>query len=412
MNKILRYSFIAVLAFICNVSFADTVVTFTAGTDNGSYDAADKGAAGADKITKDGVTIETSYGAFAAVNKNTNAAEYRIYKSSSFKASVTSGTIKKIVFTCTAKGKNKQGPGCFDGEGYTYEEDGYLGTWIGNAASVTLNASSNQVRATKIEVTIDANGQGSGETPTPPVETKKAENIAAFKALESGTTAILNLNNAQVIYKNVYKTNSGTTNTEYYVRDASGAIQFYNTGLELNENQILNGTVEVKYSPYYEMPQAAKATNTSADNLNITDGEVAVPTKVTVADLSTDKYLADLVTVENVKFTSEKSGKYTNNYLVNDDDKVMVYDKFKRGITFPTDEATYNVTGIFVTAKLSGNIVKELAPTVAPTTTTNINNITTDATSVNAPAYNLAGQKVSASYKGVVIKAGKKYIQK
>ena len=44
--------------------------------------------------------------------------------------------------------------------------------------------------------------------------------------------------------------------------------------------------------------------------------------------------------------------------------------------------------------------------------TTNINNITTDATLENAPAYNLAGQKVGKAYKGVVIKAGKKFIQK
>lgn len=44
--------------------------------------------------------------------------------------------------------------------------------------------------------------------------------------------------------------------------------------------------------------------------------------------------------------------------------------------------------------------------------TTNINSITTDEADVNAPAYNLAGQKVGKEYKGVVIKAGKKFIQK
>ena len=44
--------------------------------------------------------------------------------------------------------------------------------------------------------------------------------------------------------------------------------------------------------------------------------------------------------------------------------------------------------------------------------TTGINNITTDATLENAPAFNLAGQKVGKAYKGVVIKAGKKFIQK
>ena len=44
--------------------------------------------------------------------------------------------------------------------------------------------------------------------------------------------------------------------------------------------------------------------------------------------------------------------------------------------------------------------------------TTGITNITTDDTTLNAPAYNLAGQKVGKEYKGVVIKAGKKFIQK
>ena len=39
-----------------------------------------------------------------------------------------------------------------------------------------------------------------------------------------------------------------------------------------------------------------------------------------------------------------------------------------------------------------------------------ISNVTVDA-SENAPAYNLAGQAVSASYKGVVIKGGKKFRQ-
>ena len=409
MNKILRYSFIAMLAFICNVSFADTVVTFTAGTENGSFDASKPGA---DKITKEGVTIETSNGAFAASNQGTGNSEYRIYKSSTFTATVAEGNIKKIVFTCTANGTTKYGPGCFTGEGYTYEESGEFGTWEGNATSVTLTASSNQVRATKIEVTIDANGQGGGETPTPPTEqTTKAENIAAFKALTSGTTAILALTNAQVLYKNVYTTKSGATNTEYYIRDASGAIQFFNTDLDLNVNQILNGTVEVKYSPYNDMPEAAKSTNTSAEKLTITDGEVAVPTKVTVADLSTDKYLCDLVTVENVKITTEEEGTFTNKYLVSGDDKVMFYDKFKTNVAI-TDGEGYNVTGILVTANLSGKIVKELAPISAPTST-GINSITADVDSAkDAPIFNLSGQRVGKNAKGVLIKNGKKYVVK
>lgn len=400
MKNYLRYAFIAVLAFICNVSFAQTVVTFTAETDKGSFDATETGA-GADKITKDGVTIQTSNGAFAA-------AQYRIYKSATFTVSSTVGNITKVVITCTANGTAKYGPGSFTGDNYK-ASTGKDGTWSGNAAKLTLTASSNQVRATKVEVTIG--GETGGETPTPPVEETKAENIAAFKALASGTTATLTLKNAQVVYKNVYTTKkSGATNTEYYVRDASGAIQFFNTDLELNVNQVINGTVEVTYSLFNELPEATKTANTSAEKLTITDGETAVPTKVTVADLTSNKYLCDLVTVENANIISETSGTYTNQYLTNGTDKVMIYDKFKTKTNI-TDGEGFDVTGIFVTAKLSGNIIKEFAPISAPVPT-GINNITTEATDANAPAYNLAGQKVGKEYKGVVIKAGKKFIQK
>lgn len=249
---------------------------------------------------------------------------------------------------------------------------------------------------------------GSPDSPDVP-STPTADNIAAFKALTSGTTAILTLKDAQVVYKNVYTTSKGATNTEYYVRDASGAIQFYNTDLELEVGQILKGTVEVKYSPFNDMPEAAKTANTSAEKLTITTGTVT-PKTVTVTDLTNDTYLCDLVTVENAKIATEEEGTYTNQYLISGDDKVMVYDKFKTGAKIENGEG-FNVTGILVTAKLSGNIVREFAPISAPVAT-GISNITTDAASANAPVYNLAGQKVSASYKGVVVKAGKKYIQK
>ncbi|EKC50975.1 hypothetical protein LEA_17634 [human gut metagenome] len=43
---------------------------------------------------------------------------------------------------------------------------------------------------------------------------------------------------------------------------------------------------------------------------------------------------------------------------------------------------------------------------------TGINNTFVAPAAKNAPVYNLAGQQVGASYKGVVIKNGKKYVQK
>ena len=52
MNKILRYSFVALLAMIMGSAWADDV-TFTAGTDKGTNGTSGK----PDTMTKDGITI-------------------------------------------------------------------------------------------------------------------------------------------------------------------------------------------------------------------------------------------------------------------------------------------------------------------------------------------------------------------
>ncbi|MCW4125021.1 hypothetical protein [Segatella copri] len=74
-------------------------------------------------------------------------------------------------------------------------------------------------------------------------------------------------------------------------------------------------------------------------------------------------------------------------------DVVVVYGKLKKyGTTYEFDKNNILIS-------LNG-------------TTTGITNITTDEAAKNAPVYNLAGQKVTKAYKGVVIKNGKKMIQK
>lgn len=415
MNKILRYSFIALLAFICDFAFAgETTIDFTKLT-----------------VTKtdDGYTLKSGDFTFAAVKnnggtaptQNDNSKDLRHYVKNTL--TITGAKMTKIVFAMSDAGL-KQWADITASEGkITIDKDAKTTTWENATGStaITLTVGDENKYGTNEKkkagqfdissVVITSDGQGGGETPTPPAEeTTKAENIAAFKALGSGTTAILTLTNAQVVYKNKYTTKKGATNTEYYIRDASGAIQFYNTGLDLKVNQILNGTVEVKYSPFNDMPEAAKSTNTSAEKLTITDGEAAVPTKVTVADLTSNKYLCDLVTVENANIISETSGDYTNQYLTNGTDKVMIYDKFKTNVTISEGEG-YDVTGVLVTAKLSGNIVKELAPISAPVAT-GINHISAAVDSADAPVYNLSGQRVGKNAKGVLIKNGKKYVVK
>lgn len=421
MNKILRISMIAVLALIANFSFAGvSTIDFTKLSVKTVSDVDNKENNGYTFTSGDFTFTAKKNKGQAAPTQNANSKDLRHYAKNSI--TISGAKMTKMVFTMSEAGKRQWATVTASEGTMTVDKTNGTTTWenTNGSSSVTLTVgdkndngtnkskTAGQFNVDKVDITSD--GQGGGETPTPPAEETKAENIAAFKALTSGTTATLTLKDAQVVYKNVYATKSGATNTEYYVRDASGAIQFFNTDLELNVNQIINGTVEVKYTLYNEMTEATKTANTSAEKLTITDGETAVPTKVTVADLTSNKYLCDLVTVENANIISETSGTYTNQYLTNGTDKVMIYDKFKTEISI-TDGEGLDVTGILVTTKLSGNIIKELAPISAPIPT-GINNITTDATLENAPAFNLAGQKVGKAYKGVVIKAGKKFIQK
>lgn len=421
MIKILRISMIAVLALIANVSFAGvSTIDFTKLAVKTVSDENNKENNGYTFTSGDFTFTAKKNKGQAAPTQNASTKDLRHYAKNTI--TISGAKMTKMVFTISNAGKTRWAKVTASEGTMTVDKTNGTATWENTvgSSSVTLTVGdkneygtdaktkAGQFNVDKVDITSD--GQGGGETPTPPAEEIKAENIAAFKALASGTTATLTLKNAQVVYKNVYTIKSGATNTEYYVRDASGAIQFFNTDLELNVNQVINGTVEVTYSPFNELPEAKKTANTSAEKLTITDGEAAVPTKVTVADLTTNKYLCDLVTVENVNITTEEEGNYTNNYLVSGDDKVMIYDKFKTNVTISEGEG-YDVTGVLVTAKLSGNIIKELAPISAPVPT-GINNITTEATDANAPAFNLSGQRVGKNAKGVLIKNGKKYVVK
>jgi hypothetical protein len=112
---------------------------------------------GPESITKDGVTISTTKGRW-------NVDQYRVFKGASFTVK-SDQTITQVVIECTANGETKYGPGCFDViDGYSYE--GKIGTWSGSAKEITLTATSNQVRMTKVTVTIDGDVTPSISAPT------------------------------------------------------------------------------------------------------------------------------------------------------------------------------------------------------------------------------------------------------
>ena len=130
--------------------------------------------AGAQTGTVEGVTVAVTNGMTGKTNDEGET--MRIYKDATLTISAESN-ITGIVFTCTANGTTKYGPGCFNAQdGYSYEASGKTGTWTGSAKSVTFTAGGAQVRATQIVVTLEGGS-------TPPVEMTDAEKLEAYIAL-------------------------------------------------------------------------------------------------------------------------------------------------------------------------------------------------------------------------------------
>lgn len=93
-----------------------------------------------------GIKIEISTGLI-------NVANIRVYKGQTLKLTSNIGLMTKVVFTCTASGEAKYGPGCFTGTNYTAGEE-KTGTWelTAGASSLSLTAEANQVRITQMEI--------------------------------------------------------------------------------------------------------------------------------------------------------------------------------------------------------------------------------------------------------------------
>lgn len=461
MNKILRFTFVAAMALVSSLSFAQTTVTFTAGTDKAS-------AIGAATLTKDGVSI--AIGANGGDLSRTD--NYRLYQNQDLTISSTAGNITKIAFTCSIdkKDKTKGGANNLTTETGTFtpSSDNLTGVWEGTSSSVVFKATPKQFRATKIEVTYAASGnflaaptisgntnftesatvtitaadgatiyyttngqdpdQREGTKYTAPFtisetttvkaiaykgdlessiatqeftkkEIKAASDIAAFNSLADKDEAVLTLNNAKVLYSWTSNNNNNST----YIRDASGALCLYNAGLDLKAGQILNGTVNITRSSYNGTIQGAKNDKTSKTTFTATDGEAPIANTIKPADAAS--HVSDLVQFTNVNIVKDN----TRFYIVDGDNKVQVYNGFHiNGYTVAAAE-NVDVKGILV----KYNTTYEVYPIEVPVTT-GITEIKADKAvlDANAPMYNLAGQRVDKSFKGIVIQKGHKFLNK
>lgn len=180
MKKFYFLFLFALIASISNLYAAEKAVTFDATVDKSS----------GTTLTKDGITLSLEKGTSTTSGSGCgpldNGTDYRPYKGNILTIS-SEYNITKIVFTCTANGTAKGGPGGFKtSSGYSYKDK--TGTWEGTSKSIAFKAEVNQVRAKTIKVTYDAPEETKCATPTFNLENGKT--YADAQTLEiTSTTA-------------------------------------------------------------------------------------------------------------------------------------------------------------------------------------------------------------------------------
>lgn len=172
-----------------------------------------------------------------------------------------------------------------------------------------------QCQINSVTVTYD-NANDNTVTPVEKVITfDNVADIATFNTLPKDSAVRLTLTDAYVT--KVYKGN-------IYVQDNTAAVIFYNTGLNLEEGQVLNGTIIGKASPYNGTPEFVANDSTNLDKVTVTEG-TATPKDVTVADVTTD-VLSQLVKLGEAQLVTDSAGAH---YAVQGEDTIQVYDQFK-----------------------------------------------------------------------------------
>ena len=179
-----------------------------------------------------------------------------------------------------------------------------------------------------------------------------AANIAAFKEFGSGTANItLTLTNAQVLY---------VSGKDMYVQDASGAINFYDLGLDFEAGDVIGGTIKGTYTYYNGMPEL---TAMSANTLEKTETTNVVPIEINAEEIS--DYSCQLVTIKNQTVSTSNNRFYVGN------GNIQLYNKYYKFSVAEDD--IIDVTGIAIYYKTNTVDTWEIAPRSADDITTYVN---------------------------------------
>ncbi len=202
-----------------------------------------------------------------------------------------------------------------------------------------------------IEIAVEAGKQYAVETQQQPIVLRGftfrdadpdamciARNIAIFKSLYKAylnvpVLAQLNLTDAIVTY---------IKSDHVFVEDASGAIAFYQTGIQFYKNQRLNGYIIGKSAEDKLLPLLKRTSKTGYGNFKVAK-DSAASTVVTVADMQKQKNLERFVKLENVMLQKDQRGfKILVDTLSGE--SVLVRDNF--GVFYELNDTVQSIEGI------------------------------------------------------------------
>ena len=347
MNKILRLSFIAVMALVCGTMSAQTELL-----ENGGFETWEDGvatnwqsstSAGNAKVSQ---STDARTGEFAVLVKGENSSNKRLaYKELNLKA----GTYKMSFY---AKGGQVRPGyaisvnGSIDGQsGYKYGSYATLSAteWTPVVYDFTLEAS------TTINLVV--------------MNPKSNKTYTATDAIIDD----FSLTTTDGGIDGTVAPPVDITNTPETAYTVAKAFELIEAGQGLNANVYVKG--KISSIKEVETTQHFNATYNISDN-GTTEGQQLVVFR--------GKYLG------GANFTEEEQ--------INIGDEVIVYGKlvnYNGTYEVNSNNQIYSINGV----------------------TAGVQNITVEQ-NVNAPAFNLAGQRVNAAYKGIVVKNGKKFLNK
>lgn len=410
MNKILRFSMMAVLALVANIGFAQTTILWQ--EDFSSYKADDVPNGGAYNYACEGSGTKV----YAAILAGGESPELLVSKKGgSFSATVAlNGVSGQLTLT------------------YKTNKD-FIKATVENAKAGDLVKTGNDVSlpitvaagTASITIKFDNTSTGKGQN-------GRLDNIKLFQGvgkkaagLSWGTASrtvtigaednkfptLTNTYNLAVKYSSDdpdVAAIDATTGEITLVMAGKANITAEFEGNDEYEAAKVSYELTVKDVPSVDLKNTPETAYTVAKALELIaageglDAKVYVKGQITsikevsasfgnaTYDISDDATAANKLTVYRGYFYDNKH--FTSNDQIKDGDVVVVYGKlvnYKNNTPQVTNSSIYSLNGV-----VSG-----------------VDNITVDE-NVDAPAYNVAGQRVNDAYKGIVVKNGKKYLNK